>query len=182
MQATAHRHRLSFSLRTVGIVVALAAIVIHRYGPQIREMWDRGQSPVKTIRTVGELNQAMTEKRAAIFCNVDWSFYSVYRQRVISEFALRWERTMSSEPTEFYVVDLTDPSNVVAAHANKVFGFDCRSGWGEIVWVRDGKPVEYTRYWEEPPSQKFLAALAQRIFGLSKVAAFPGPPEAIAND
>lgn len=139
-------------------------------------MWNDNHSPVKVVRTVEDLREALRGQRSAIYCDVQWSIDAVQGHQVFHEFALQWNERMPQVPVRFYLLDLTERSAVVN-EAVEHWGLSETRGSGEILWISDGSPRAYTHLTGRLSNSE-LAVLAQRAFDLPTIATFAGePPE-----
>jgi hypothetical protein len=172
-QEPTRRRWLTFSLRTLVAMVAIFAFAITRYASHIRAMWNDRQSQYVEIETIEDLNQAMAARRAVIFCDAQWSINAAHGRLIFREFVRRWRLSFSEWPVRFYLLDMTDPDrNVVKAAAE--LGFSKTQGSGELLWIRDGKPRDYTTHLEHF-SQDELTAKARQAFALPMVSPRPQP-------
>jgi hypothetical protein len=158
---------LTFSLRTLAVFVAISALIITRYAAQIRELWNDRQSQYQEIETVEGLNKAMASRRAVIFCDARWSIDAAQGRLVFQTFIQRWRERVPEVPVRFYLLDMTEPDRDVVKAAVEL-GFSKTQGSGELLWIRDGKPRDYTMHLEYFSVDQ-LSAVAQRAFDLPGV-------------
>lgn len=165
----------SFSLRSLAILVTISAVILAALTQQIRERWLGPQLSQKVIHNVGELHEAIRAKRSVIYCDKQWSINSAHGLIVFQGFARDWPELMPNTQIEFYLLDLTEPNDEAVEEAIRLWGEFPSSGSGELLWVRDGAPRDYT-FGTEHHSHASLAGIAQKAFGLSSVARFQGEP------
>jgi hypothetical protein len=166
---------LSFSLRSLAILVTISAAILATFAEQIREYWSGPQLPYKVIQSVDDLNEALSAERSVIYCDVQWSLDAAGGRGVFHEFAVHWRRRMPDTPVNFYLLDLTERNDVVA-EAVGFWGFSDTQGSGELAWIGDGTPRAFTHHTVDL-SHAELAGIAQKAFGLLCVANLPGNPK-----
>jgi hypothetical protein len=172
-------NRLSFSLRSLAILVTIAAALLATFAEQIREYCVGPQLPYKVIQSIDDLNEALSAERSIVYCDVQWSVDAVRGRRVFHDLAISWRRRMPDTPVSFYLVDLTERNEVVT-EAVDVWGMSDTTGSGELAWIRDGTPRAYTSNTDQHTHAE-LASIAQKAFELLSVADFPGNPKGSAD-
>jgi hypothetical protein len=127
------RRWLSFSLRTLAIVVVISAALLAIFASQIRALWTERQLPYKVIHTLDDLHEARDAQRSVIYCDVFWSIDAVVGRRTFHEFAMEWQVRMPETPVQFYLLNLSDEDDVVVREAVKVWGLSLTRGSGELL-------------------------------------------------
>jgi hypothetical protein len=171
----ARRRWLAYSLRLLAILVTIVAIVLAVFAREIRERWFGPRLPYKVIQNVDDLDEALRAERSVIFFDIPISIDAADGRKVFHEFAVEWRKRMPDSPISFYLLDLSERNEVVAESVD-VWGLSNTKGSGELAWMCDGKPRAYTEHTKNN-SHAELASIAQKAFGLSSVADFPGNPK-----
>jgi hypothetical protein len=156
------RRWLRYSLRSLAILIAVAAVVLTICASQIREYWNGRQLQVMEIHTVNELHDAMRSERAAIYFDVDWSINAAVGRQNFNRFVLRWRQVAAASPARFYVLNLTDRKQAAVVEALDVMQLRTQ-GSGEILWIRNGNPAGFT-WCTDRLSEPVLISFAQQHF------------------
>jgi hypothetical protein len=158
----AGRRWLAYSLRSLAILIAIAAVALTLFASQIREYWNGRQLQVMEIQTVNDLHDALSSERAAIYFDVDWSINAAVGRRNFNQFVLRWRQEAEASPARFYVLNLTHREKAVVVEALDVMRLRTQ-GSGEILWIRDGKPAAFS-WCTDRLNEPELMSFAQRHF------------------
>jgi hypothetical protein len=177
----ARRRWLAYSLRSLAILVTVAAIVLAIFAQEIRERWFGPQLPYKVIQNVDDLHEALRAERSVVFFHVRWSIDAENGRIRFHDFAREWRKRMPDTQVRFHVLDLTERERDVVKEAEQKLGQSTTHGSGELLWVRDGMPRMY-KYFIAKHSLAELAEQSQKAFGISTIASFPGHPKVSQDD
>ncbi len=171
----ARRRWLAYSLRSLAILVTVAAILLAIFAQEIRERWFGPRLPYKVIQDVDDLHEALGAERSVVFFYVQWSIDAEHGRIRFHDFAREWQKRMPEYQARFYFLDCTDYDISVVEEVERL-GHNAHNGSGELLWVCDGKPRKYN-FGAGKYSLSELAGIAQQAFGLPSVAVFPDYPK-----